>query len=169
MQWKILKAHQLKKQTEDLSLKETEMSKCCIRGGATSQVDQVFIWLLLLSYRWSKIYRCNYRKYFYKYFLLYINRLYVYMYGQCLLSLTASLPHMWKMPLYSIIFTRYFICLPCLHVALFCPFLLWNVCWSFLTWTTWRASPASFQLSFLKDLWPEETCALQPELLGQVV
>ena len=42
MQWKILKAHQLKKPTEGLSLKETEVSQYYIRGGATSQVDQVF-------------------------------------------------------------------------------------------------------------------------------
>ena len=30
-QWEMLKAHQLKKPTEDLSLKETEVSKYCIR------------------------------------------------------------------------------------------------------------------------------------------
>ena len=41
-----------------------------IRGGATSQVGQVFTWPLLLSYivRWSKSYRLNYRRYYYKYY-----------------------------------------------------------------------------------------------------
>ena len=64
------------------------------RGGTTGQVGQVFTWPLLLSciIRWGKICRCNYKNIITNI----IHKSALYMHGQCLLSLTASLPHVWK-------------------------------------------------------------------------
>ena len=125
---------------------------CNSRGGATSQVGQVFTWPLLLSciIRWSKIYRHNYRKYYYKYYTL-------CMHWQCLLSLTASLPHVWKHYYIHMLFHTLF---NACHVCIWPCFV--HFCYAEVALPELLKEPHHSQFStILRDLWPEETCTLQ--------
>ena len=73
------------------------------------------------------------------------------MHGQCLLTLTTSLLHMWKMLLYSIIFVCYLILFNACHVCIWPCFI--HFCYAELPYlTTQRASPCSQFWTYPRDL-----------------
>ena len=86
--------------------------------------------------------------------ILYTNRRYIHMHGNAYCTwVSLQVCHTYEklhcILLYSYIILYSYRHLPYLHMALFRLFLL---CWSCLTWTTWRASPCSQFSTFLKDL-----------------